>query len=89
VNRYRVTLTPDGRKFGILDRELYDYCGIPDGDGAVIPLEWTIKPAAEAWLQRCYRLWQAWEDNGAGVPPRKWRPRPEAVSPFNHGRSTI
>lgn len=89
MNRYRVTLTPDGQMFGILDREQYDWCGLPDEDGNVQRLEWKAKPSAEAWLQMCYRLWQIWESDGggktAGTPPKGWRPRPPETSPFDRG----
>ena len=87
MDRYRITLTPDGQKFGILDREQYDYCGLPDEDGNVKRLEWVLRPAAEAWLQMCYRMWQAWEGNGQGTPPKGWRPHPPepAGSPFDRG----
>jgi hypothetical protein len=85
MDRYRIVLTPDGREFGILDRERYEYCGLPDEDGKIVPLQWPIRPAAEAWLQKCYRLWQAWEGNGDGTPPDRWRPRPPEPSPFDRG----
>lgn len=85
MDRYRIVLTRDGRKFGILDREQYDYCALRDEDGRVHPLEWMTRPAAEGWLQQCYQLWQAWEKNGAGIAPKDWRPRSKEVSPFDRG----
>jgi hypothetical protein len=86
MDRYRVTATRDGRKIGILDRVSYDYCGLPDEDGTVKPLEWQTRAAAEAWLQTCYRTWQAWE--GKGWPtPKDWRPHPPATSPWDKGVS--
>lgn len=85
MDRYRVTLTRDGRKFGILDTEQYDYCALVDDDGTVLPLEWPIREAAEAWLYNCFRIWQTWEGNGKGTAPKKWRPRPPATSPWDRG----
>jgi hypothetical protein len=84
MDRYRIVLTRDGRKFGILDREQYDYCALQSEDGTVHPLEWHTRPAAESWLQQCYRLWKAWEDNGAGIAPKGWRPGGR-LSPFDPG----
>jgi hypothetical protein len=85
MDRYHVTLTRDGRKFGILDREAYDYCGLPDEDGKVLPLEWQTRNSAEAWLQMCYRRWQAWEGNGRGTVPKNWRPHTPEYSPWDRG----
>ena len=85
MDRYWVTLTRDGQGFGILDRSVYDYCGLPDEDGTIVPLQWPIRSAAEAWLQQCYRTWQTWEGNGAGTPPKRWRPKPPEPSPFDRG----
>ncbi|WP_031106322.1 hypothetical protein [Streptomyces sp. NRRL S-146] len=84
MNRYRIVLTRDGQRFGILDREQYEYCSLRDEDGEVHKLEWRTRPAAEAWLQRCYRTWQTWEGNGEGQPPKDWRPLSAkgATSPF-------
>jgi hypothetical protein len=82
MDRYRVALTPDASSFGILDRDSYGYCGLPDKSGEVRELHFTARPAAEAWLASCYRLWQSWEGNGEGRPPKKWRPLPPDVSPF-------
>jgi hypothetical protein len=82
MDRYRITLTRDGRKFAILDREAYEYCALPADDGTLLPLEWPIRPAAEAWLQQCYRTWQTWEGNGAGRAPKGWRPHRPELSPF-------
>jgi hypothetical protein len=84
-NRYRVTLTRDGQRFGILDREVYDYCGLQVEDGTILALEWATRGSAEAWLQKCYRLWQTWEGDGAGTVPKGWRPRPPETSPFDRG----
>jgi hypothetical protein len=85
MDRYRITLTRDGRNFAILDREVYDYCALLDDDGTVVPLEWPIRPAAEAWLQKCYRIWQTWEGNGAGRAPKGWKPAPKDYSPWDRG----
>lgn len=85
MDRYRIVLTRDGQNFGILDRERYEYCGLPDEDGKILALEWPIRAGAEAWLNQCYRLWRAWEGNGAGTAPKGWRPRPPETSPFDRG----
>jgi hypothetical protein len=89
MDRYRVTVTRDARKFGILDREAYDYCALVDEDGTVLPLEWQTRNSAEAWLNRCYQLWARWESEGGGssqgIPPRGWRPAPTDISPFDRG----
>lgn len=82
MDRYRVVLTRNGQRFGILDREEYDYCGLATDDG-LVPLEWRTKPAAEAWLHKCYRIWQMWERDGAGTPPKGWRPHQLRPSPFD------
>ncbi|WP_399559088.1 hypothetical protein OG762_52360 (plasmid) [Streptomyces sp. NBC_01136] len=83
MDRYRITLTRDGRKFAILDRERYDYCGLPGEDGKILPLEWSTRRSAEAWLQKCYRMWQTWEGDGAGTAPKRWRPHHPEPSPFD------
>lgn len=86
MDRYRVTLTRNGQRFGILDTVEYDYCSLTADDGTSLPLEWHTKPAAEAWLHQCYRTWNAWEGNGEGTPPRQWRRRPPPdESPFDRG----
>ncbi len=81
--RYVPTMTPDRRKWVILDRELYGYCTLPDnGDpSSLLPLEWNNRAGAEAWLRRCYRTWQTWEGNGKPVP-QGWRPFKDTPNPF-------
>jgi hypothetical protein len=87
MDRYRVTLTPDGRVFGILDRDQYDYCALPDENGRPKRLEFALRESAESWLNLCYRRWRAWE----GEPkrreqvPLRWRPLPAQTSPFDPG----
>lgn len=49
----------DRPTFVILDKELSGYCTLPDGYGNLLPLEWTNRAAAEAWLNRCQRAWAA------------------------------
>lgn len=86
MDRYHIALTRDGRKFGIIDRERYEYCALRDESGAVHPLEWISRASAQGWLQNCFRIWQAWEKNGEGEPPKRWRPHPAPiVSPFDRG----
>lgn len=84
-DRYKVTTTPDGRRVGILDREMYGWCTLPDGHGNLIPLEWQTMGAATAWLNQCYRTWKAWETTGEGKAPKNWRPLPPATSPWDRG----
>lgn len=88
MDRYRVTLTRDATKFGILDRDQYDYCGLPDEQGRVRPLEWETREGAERWLSMCYRRWAMWEGDRskAGLRklvPLRWRPHPPQPSPFD------
>lgn len=85
MDRYRVTPTMDASGYGILDRESYDYCGLPDENGRPRTLVWKTKGSAEAWLNQCYRTWSAWEGNGKGSAPKGWRPRRPAPSPFDRG----
>jgi hypothetical protein len=85
MDRYRIVLTRDGQKFGILDREQYDYCALQDENGTPQPLEWQTRAGAEAWLHQCFRTWNEWEGNGAGTPPQGWRRRPPEPSPFDRG----
>lgn len=89
-DRYVITPTRDTRGFGIIDRELYDYCGLPGEDGTTQPLVWKLHGSAEAWLNRCYRVWNAVE-SGALIRaevlvPQGWRPAPPPLaSPFDRG----
>jgi hypothetical protein len=57
TQRYVVTTTPDQRMWGILDRHLYGYCTLPDGNGNFLPLEWQMREGAEAWLYKCRVAW--------------------------------
>lgn len=77
--RYVVTQSPDMRRWAILDREWYAYCTLPDGFGNLLPLEWKLKPAAEAWLQQCYQAWS----NGLVPAPANWQPHGPDVSPWD------
>jgi hypothetical protein len=85
MDRYRVVLTPDASAFGILDREMYDYCGLPDEDGRPKRLTWKTREQAEEWLIRCYHAWKRWEDSREVTPPAGWRPKPPEPSPFDPG----
>ncbi|GAA0333028.1 hypothetical protein GCM10009540_60930 [Streptomyces turgidiscabies] len=86
-SRYVPTMTPDQRLWVILDLELWAYCTLPDKDdpSSLLPLEWNSRPAAEAWLQKCYQHWQSWE---AKTNPRHkdvplgWRPYRDIPSPW-------
>lgn len=84
MNRYRVTLTRDGSKFGILDTDEYDYCSLTGEDGERVPLQWEFKEAAEMWLNFCFRRWAAWEGDKrtARKVPLRWRPQRPMFSPF-------
>jgi hypothetical protein len=55
--RYVITQLPDQSKWAILDRYLYGYCTLPDGEGNLLPLEWTLREGAEAWLYKCRVAW--------------------------------
>jgi hypothetical protein len=79
MSRYRITQLPDRTIWVILDQEMWAYCMLPDGEGGLIPLEWKIRPAAEAWLQRCYKLWST----GAVPAPKGW-----GGSPALHGKAS-
>jgi hypothetical protein len=86
MDRYRVTLKPDGRTYGILDRDRYEYCALVDKDGRRHPLEWKLREGADDWLKLCYRYWRAWEGTKArGQVPLRWRPLPRQTSPFDPG----
>jgi hypothetical protein len=87
VDRYRVTLTPDGSLYGILDRDQYDYCGLPDENGRPKRLEFAERESAERWLGLCYRRWQMWEidQKQREQVPLRWRPLPPSNSPFDRG----
>lgn len=86
MDRYRVTLNPDGQQFGILDTDQYDYCGFPDEKGRAVQLQWDHKSDAERWLNLCYRYWRAWEGTkDAARVPLRWRPHPPQASPFDRG----
>lgn len=87
ADRYVVTATPGQRGFGILDRDLYDWCALPTENGSPLPLEWPLREGAQAWLNMCYRRWRAWESERqrkADVPLR-WRPHPQGQSPWDQG----
>ncbi|WP_367575292.1 hypothetical protein [Streptomyces griseoaurantiacus] len=83
MDRYRVTLTPDGRVFGILDRDQYEFCGLPDEEGRPKRLEFPAREAAERWLNLCYRRWRAWEGEPKRreLVPLRWRPLPAEPPP--------
>lgn len=76
MKRYIVTMTYDRLAWGILDRYMWDFCALPDDPKDphpnMLPLEWRSRHSAEAWLQRCYKMW------GAGLVPAPvdWRPPP-------------
>lgn len=78
MNRYEVTQTPERDRWVILDRRMWGYCALVDGE-TVMPLEWTSKAAGEAWLNKCYKLWEV----GTVPAPQKWRPlQPGESSPW-------
>lgn len=79
MSRYKVTQLPDQSRWVILDKELYGYCTLPDGNGNLLPLEWKGEPAAEAWLQSCFRIWS----NGIVPAPAGWQPHTAQVSPWD------
>lgn len=82
--RFTPFLTPDRRCWVIFDWQLFAYCTLDDGIGNRLPLEWSSRNAADAWLQKCYQRWATWERDGGGVVPANWRPRREP-SPYSNG----
>lgn len=79
--RYKPCLTPDRKKWVILDFGMDAYCTLPDESGNLLPLEWNTRPAAEAWLFQCYRAWGA----GTVPAPEGWKPLRQGASPFDRG----
>jgi hypothetical protein len=83
MSRYRVAETPDQRRWGILDLDLFAYCTLPDDPAAdcpnLLPVEFRSKEAADDWMQRCYRQWEA----GTVPVPEGWRPLPPEASPWS------
>lgn len=83
--RYVVTQLPDRTRWVILDRKLFGFCTLPDsGNGTdtapnLLPLEWSCRAGAEAWLHRCYIAWES----GRVRAPRAWRPLPDTPSPWS------
>lgn len=82
MNRYVVISKPDQSGYVILDKELFGYCTLPDNSNPehpnLLPLEWGMREGAEAWLNQCYRKWQA-----ERVPvPEDWKPFHKEDSPW-------
>lgn len=87
MKRYEVLGVADGLpdiKYVIYDKTLQANCALPYGS-TLIPLEWRNKTNAEAWLQRCYKVWDQWEEAGADVPVG-WEPSVPLKSPFTNRR---
>ncbi|MFE9381740.1 hypothetical protein ACFYMO_00665 [Streptomyces sp. NPDC007025] len=82
MSRYQVTMLPDRTHWVILDRALGGYCALPDDakddHPNLLPLEWSSRPAAEAWLRKCFRAWGL----GTVQPPRNWKPVSPGTSPW-------
>lgn len=57
IKRYAVTRLPGDRRWVILDRRLSAPCALPDDQGQPVPLEWSAREAAEAWLYMCRVAW--------------------------------
>ncbi|GAA3877971.1 hypothetical protein GCM10023084_33630 [Streptomyces lacrimifluminis] len=80
-------MTPDHKRWVILDLQMWGYCTLPDDEdpATLLPLEWDSRAGAEAWLQSCYRRWSTWEQQGAppgSEVPTGWRPHKDAPSPW-------
>lgn len=75
MRRYVVTQLPDKSAWVILDRFLYGYCALPDGKGNLLPLEWKIRAAADAWLYKCRLVW----GSGRAPAPEGWSGQAEAA----------
>jgi hypothetical protein len=74
MRRYVVAQLPDRSAWAILDRYLYGFCTLPDGEGNLLPLEWSMREGAEAWLYRCRVAW----GKGLVPAPKDWNePLPE------------
>lgn len=89
VERYKVTLTPGMTRWGIIDRELMDWCSLPDSENPdqMKYLEWFTKWQAEDWLAHCYSTWEKWESVKAETPSN-WHPLPMEpyTNPFDSDR---
>jgi hypothetical protein len=77
--RYVVTQLPDRSRWVILDRFMFGYCTLPDGEGNLLPLEWTARQGAEAWLYRCRVAW----GRGLVPAPAGWEPFKPEPSPWD------
>lgn len=87
--RYTPWPVPGG--YAVLDWQRMELCGLPKevqtpkGPRMLsVQLQWRRKVQAEAWLRTCYQVWARWEKDGAGKPPKGWRPR-RAPSPYDNG----
>lgn len=69
--RPRYEVRTDGRAYRIYDNRLGDYCSL-----AGRPLAWAGKSPAEAWLDRCYSVWEFRPLVGDEPTPRKYWGRP-------------
>ncbi|QDH92147.1 hypothetical protein PP629_gp42 [Streptomyces phage Dubu] len=85
--RYKVTQLPDQSRWVILDRDWWAYCALPDNPSNprpnLLPLEWRSRAGAEAWLQKCFQVWNGQEKRGEPTPAG-WHPYadPAAMSPW-------
>ena len=79
IGRYLVTQLPDQSRWVILDRHMWGYCTLLDDNDNLLPLQWSSRAAAEAWLRDCYRRW----GNGTIPAPSDWRERPPELSPWH------
>lgn len=87
--RYMPWQTATG--WALLDWDEMELCSLPHTvktkqgpKTTFIPLAWTSRAAAEAWLTNCYLAWAKWEKDGGGQAPANWRPRRE-FSPYSNG----
>lgn len=82
MNRYVVISKADQTGYVILDKQLFGYCTLPDDSDSdspnLLPLEWGMREGAEAWLNQCYRAWQA----ERVPPPEGWMPFRLEESPW-------
>jgi len=77
--RYVITQLPNQSKWAILDRWLFGYCTLPDGEGNLLPLEWDLKEGAESWLYRCRVAW----GRDLVPAPEGWRTLRPEPSPWD------
>lgn len=57
MSRYLVRRLPRGDHWGIYDREMRDFCGMPRGQSPGWWLVWATEEKARQWLEHCEQVW--------------------------------